>query len=103
MKAYGVVDVSIQVFLTSALVGSEWSASYPGHFTAAERAHGTHWIGGRVGPRTGLVEVMNRKILSLPGLELRSLGPPARSQSLYRLSYSGSQHKKKNYQIAIGQ
>jgi hypothetical protein len=31
-----------------------------------------------------------RKFLSLPGLELRSLGRPARSQSLYRLCYPGS-------------
>jgi hypothetical protein len=30
-----------------------------------------------------------RKIWHLPGLELRSLGRPARSQSLYRLRYAG--------------
>jgi hypothetical protein len=30
-----------------------------------------------------------RKFLTLPRLELRPLGRPARSQSLYRLSYSG--------------
>jgi hypothetical protein len=30
------------------------------------------------------------KFLTLPGLELRPLGRPARSQSLYRLSYPGS-------------
>jgi hypothetical protein len=42
-----------------------------------------------VGPRTGLDDV-KRKILSLPGLELRPLGRPARSQSLYRLGYPGS-------------
>jgi hypothetical protein len=28
-----------------------------------------------------------RKVLALPGLELRPLGSPARSQSLYRLRY----------------
>jgi hypothetical protein len=37
-----------------ALVGGEWSASRPGHFASGERAPGTHWIGGWVGPRTGL-------------------------------------------------
>jgi hypothetical protein len=38
--------------LTSALDGGEWSASHPGRFTPRERAPGTHWIGGWVGPRT---------------------------------------------------
>jgi hypothetical protein len=37
-----------------------------------------------------LDDVEERKFLTLPGLELRPLGRPARSQSLYRLSYSGS-------------
>jgi hypothetical protein len=38
-----------------------------------------------VDPRAGLDDV--EKILTLPGLELQSLGRPARSQSLYRLRY----------------
>jgi hypothetical protein len=33
MKVYGGVDVLIHIFLTSALVGGEWSASRPGRFT----------------------------------------------------------------------
>jgi hypothetical protein len=33
---------------------------------------------------------MSKVERSLPGLELRPLGRPARSQSLYRLSYPGS-------------
>jgi hypothetical protein len=33
MKAYGGVDAQIHIFLTSALVGGEWSASRPGRFT----------------------------------------------------------------------
>jgi hypothetical protein len=70
MKAYGGVDVQIHIFLTSALAGSEWSASRPG----------THWTVGWVGPRAGLDDVENRKFLTLPGLELRLLGRPARSQ-----------------------
>jgi hypothetical protein len=41
-------------------------------------------------PRTGLDDVEKTKFLALPGLELRPLGHPARSQSLYRLSYPGS-------------
>jgi hypothetical protein len=40
-----------------------------------------------VDPRAGLDDVENRKFLTLPGLELRPLGRPARSQSLYRLRY----------------
>jgi hypothetical protein len=60
MKAYGGVG--------------EWSAPRPGRFT-----HGTHWIGGWVGPRAGLDDLKKRKFLTLPGLELRPLGRPARS------------------------
>jgi hypothetical protein len=37
MKAYGEVDVEIHIFLTSALVGGERSASRPGRFTPEER------------------------------------------------------------------
>jgi hypothetical protein len=90
MKTYGGVDVLIRVFLTSAIVGGEWSASHPCRYIPGERAPGTHWIGGWVGPRAGLDEVEKRKFLTLWGLELRPLGLPARSQSLYRLSYPGS-------------
>jgi hypothetical protein len=42
-----------------------------------------------VGPRTGLDDMERRKILPLPGLELRPLGRPVSSQLLYRLSYPG--------------
>jgi hypothetical protein len=54
MKVYGGVDISIHIFLTSALTGGEWSTSRPSHFTPRERARGTDWIGGWVGPRDGL-------------------------------------------------
>jgi hypothetical protein len=40
-----------------------------------------------VGRRTGLDDVEKRKFLALPLLELRPLGRPSRSQSLYRLRY----------------
>jgi hypothetical protein len=65
MKAYGGVDVYIHIFLTSVIVGGEWSASRPGRFTP-----GTRWIGGCVGPRAGLDDVEKRKFLTIPGLEL---------------------------------
>jgi hypothetical protein len=44
-----------------------------------------------LGPRAGLDDTEKRKLLTLPGLTLRPLGRPARSQSLYRLCYPGSQ------------
>jgi hypothetical protein len=50
----------------------------------------THWIGGWVDPTAGMDDVEKRKFLTLLRLELRTLGPPVRSQSLYRLSYPGS-------------
>jgi hypothetical protein len=40
-----------------------------------------------VDPRAGLDDVEKRNFLVLPGLELRLLGRPARSQSLYRPPY----------------
>jgi hypothetical protein len=68
-------------FLASALAGGEWSVSRPGHFTPEEKASGTHWRGGWEGPRVGLDDAVNRRYLTPP-----RLGPPARSQSLYRVS-----------------
>jgi hypothetical protein len=65
MKAYGGMDVQIHIFLTSALVGCEWSASRPGRFTPDNR-----WIGGWVGPISGLDDVEKRKFLSPEGFEL---------------------------------
>jgi len=56
------VEVQLHAFFTSALVGGELSASRPGHFTPKERAPGTHWIGGLMGPRTVLGAVVKRKI-----------------------------------------
>jgi hypothetical protein len=90
MKAYGGVDEYIHIFLTPTLAGGEWSASRPVRFTSGERASGTHWIEGWVGPRAGLDDVEKEKYLIFSGLELRPLGRPASSQSLYRLSYPGS-------------
>jgi hypothetical protein len=54
-----------------------------------ESCPGSHWIGW-VNLRAGLDDVEKRKFLILQGLDLRPLGRPARSQSLYRLRYPGS-------------
>jgi hypothetical protein len=89
MKVCGGVGIYIHIFLTPALAGGEWSASHPGRFTPEERAPVTHWIGW-VGPRTGMDAVEKRKFLTLPGLELRLLGRPAGSQSIYLLRYPAS-------------
>jgi hypothetical protein len=89
MKVYRGVELQIHVFFISILVGVEWLVSWPGRLTPAERAAGTHWIGGWVGPRTGIEGMEKRKFLLLPGLEFRLLGCPTRSQSLYRLRYPG--------------
>jgi hypothetical protein len=48
-----------------------------------EKNTGTHWTGGWMSPRTDLDVVAKRKIM--PCQESKP-GPPARSQSLYRLS-----------------
>jgi hypothetical protein len=42
MKAYGEVDIYVHVFLTSALVRDEWSASHLDGFTHGEIVSGTH-------------------------------------------------------------
>jgi hypothetical protein len=91
MKTYGGVDVYIHVFLTSALVGGEWSASRPGHFNC---------IGGWVGHRAGLDDM--EKILDPTSTQNRPLGLPARSQSLYRTALSRLlQILHKLYQIKL--
>jgi hypothetical protein len=73
-------------FSTSTLDEGEWSVSRPAHFTPGEIAHSTHWVGGYVGPKFGLDAIEKKKILS----SRESItGRPARSPSLYRLSYPG--------------
>jgi hypothetical protein len=54
MGTYGGVDVQINVFLISAPVGGELSASRPCRFTPDERVRVTHWIGGWVDFRDSL-------------------------------------------------
>jgi hypothetical protein len=89
-KTYGRVDAEIHVFLKLTLVGRKWWASISGRLTPEKRNALADWIGDWVGRRGGLNDVLRRKFLPRPGLELLPLGP-ARSQSLYRLRYRGSQ------------
>jgi hypothetical protein len=81
------VDIWIYVFLTSTLICGECPVSRSDSFTPGERTPGTDWIGGWMDLRTDLNDAKKRKILPLPGLELRPLGRPARSQSLCRVHY----------------
>jgi hypothetical protein len=90
MKAYGGLDVQIHIYLDHC---TSWSLVVS--FTARPlyprgKSPDTHWIGGWVDPRASLDDVEKRKFLTLPGLKLRPLSCPARSQSLYRLHYPGS-------------
>jgi hypothetical protein len=91
MKTSGRVNVHNHVSLTLALVGGEWLASCPGHFTPGEKAHGTHWTGDGLGPTAGLDDVEKRKYLTLPGLELL----PGNCR-IYLLDYSGFQQSCHN-------
>jgi hypothetical protein len=72
MKAYGGMEVYLHAFLTSALDGGEWSASRPGRFIPKVRTPGTSWVGGCVGPRTGLDPVYGNGVeTELQGAVLR--------------------------------
>jgi hypothetical protein len=70
------------LFLTSALLVHEWPASRPGPFTPRERAPSTLWLGGWVGPRACLENVVEWKFLTLLGLEHQPLSCPTHSQAL---------------------
>jgi hypothetical protein len=86
MKAYGGMDVYIHVFLILTLCGGEWSDSRPGRFIPTQKPPVT--IGQEVGWTPEPVwTTWREKFFILPGLELRPLGRPARSHSLYRLYY----------------
>jgi hypothetical protein len=76
-RRMGGVDGVPRFLLTSALAASSLGRFSPG----------THWIEG---PEAGLNDMERWKFLPLVGLELRPVGRPARSQSLYRLRYPGS-------------
>jgi hypothetical protein len=59
--------------------------------TPGERTPCIHWTGGWVGPRAGLAAKARGKfILPLPGIEPQSPRRPVRGQTLYWLSYPGS-------------
>jgi hypothetical protein len=62
-----VMEVQPHAFLTSALAGGEWSALHLGLFNPGVRASppppSANWIGGWIGPRDGLDEVTEKRVL----------------------------------------
>jgi len=71
--------------MTAALEGGEWSAARSGRTVPPRK---THFTGGWVGPRAGLVPT---------GIRSRTVQPVA--QSLYRLSYRAHIYSKYDEQI----
>jgi hypothetical protein len=51
--------------------------------------------------REGLDDVEKRKFLILPGLELRPLSHPARSQSLHRLHSTSRRHMPEDGSLQV--
>jgi hypothetical protein len=70
MKTKRDVEEWPHVLLNSPLDGGVLSASRPGLFTPENGVPVTHWIGGRVGPRSGL-NVVKRKIAAPAGKQTR--------------------------------
>jgi hypothetical protein len=78
----------------------EWvvSVMHRQRFSPGKRTTGIHWMGGWVGPRTGLdTEVRGKSLLPLPGIELWSPGHPVCSQTLYWWNYLAPEER--NYII----
>jgi hypothetical protein len=78
----GWVEVLLYSSMTAALEGGTGQQHSPAAFYPRERPD-THCTGGWVGPRAGL-----DKCGKSPPTGIRSPRRPARSQSLYRLSYT---------------
>jgi hypothetical protein len=90
MKMYEGGNIETLVFLTTALVGGEWSASRPGRFTTKK----SPWY--PLDRRLGGIKRRYRRhgetkiFLHSSGLKLQPLGHPAHSKSLYQLHYPSS-------------
>jgi hypothetical protein len=89
MKTYGGVDVQIHVFLTSALVRGEWSASRSVCFIPEEIAPRYPLDRRLGGPQNLSGGHGEEKNLNLTGPVIHPLLSRTRSQSLYRLRHPG--------------
>jgi hypothetical protein len=67
----------------------------PNHFTSRERAPGTHWIGGWVGPRAVLDAVAKRKIPS-PRWESNPRTPIVQPVTMKIVVWSSVAHSVEN-------
>jgi hypothetical protein len=74
MMPQGGMEVKLHALLTSAPDGGGWSTSRPGRLTP-----GTRWIGGYVGPRTGLDAVTKGKKSHYCPYREQNAGHPARN------------------------
>jgi hypothetical protein len=88
-RRFGGEEVQLLLILK---LGTRWgwvvSITPRPRFSPGERTPGTHCTGGWVGPRAGLEAEARGKILSpVPGIEHPTRGRPARSQTLFWLSY----------------
>jgi hypothetical protein len=89
--AWGERRYSSYSFTTSALDGGEWSASRLAALYPRGKDSRYPLYRRLDGPRAGLnTEVRGKNPLPPPGIEPRSPGRPARSQTLYCLSLPGS-------------
>jgi hypothetical protein len=102
MKAYWGVDVQINIFLTSVLVGGEWSASRPSSFIPRKRTPRTHWIGklGEPQSRSGRRGEKNRvptgtRIPTPRPSSVNALNYLARTPAKYVLKGRNAQKHKK--------
>jgi hypothetical protein len=81
VDVYGGVEVGLHSFTDFSTRRSEWSTSCFSRFTPGKGAHDTQRTGGSGGPRAGLVNLNEIKILlPMPRIEPRFLGREARSQ-----------------------
>jgi hypothetical protein len=88
VRGSGRIDPYLFYLCASLEVSGQFHA--PAALPPGKEPPSTYWVGGWVDPTASMDNVENRKFLTLPGFELRPLGRPAGSQSLYRLRYPGS-------------
>jgi hypothetical protein len=84
------MELYVDVFLTSEIVGDEWSDSRSCRFTPWDWVPKTHWLGVWVHQRNYVEDMEKWNLLILPGHKPWSLSCQGSSHSLYRLPYHGS-------------